>query len=344
MIPDRLDALIVVHLPHIRHLTGFTGSNALCIIRPESVLLATDPRYATQVRAEVEHATILVANGPLSDALLPRLRLRRGSRVGFDAERTSAALLGRMKERRPGLAWKDTHGMLDDLVSVKDEREIGFIRAAAELSDMVFTDILPMIEPGVRESEIAAELSYLQRLYGSDGDAFEPIVASGVRGALPHARATHKRIRSGELVTLDFGCRMNGYCSDLTRTVAVGRVPVRLRRMYEAVLAAQLSAMALVRDGASARGVDSEARRVLRKKRLDKRFTHSLGHGLGLDVHEHPRLAPRSRNFLKTGQVVTVEPGVYIPGVGGVRIEDDVVVRQHGVELLTRSSKAFISL
>jgi Xaa-Pro aminopeptidase len=282
--------------------------------------------------------------GPLAPGLFQRIRFKRFARIGIEKQRTTLATYEQLRIQHPRLRWKPVDGLLDSTFSVKDEAEIDSIRAAAAISDEVFSEMLDIIRPGMREADIAAEISHRQRRKGGEGDAFETIVASGERGALPHARATGKRIKKGECITLDFGCIIDGYSSDLTRTIAVGRISPRLRSMYEGVLASQLTALSVIRDGVAGRFPDAEARRVLRKRSLEKWFRHSLGHGLGLDVHEHPRVAPKSVDTLIAGQVVTVEPGVYIPGVGGVRIEDDIVVREHGVELLTHSPKGLITI
>ncbi len=338
----RVDALLITHLPHVRYLTGFTGSNAACLVTGSSVWLGTDPRYATQVKAEVREARVLVGHGALAPQVIRSARVGKHATIAVDKSRTTISTFEQVRSVRPAARWRGVDGTLDELFSVKSDDEVRAIRSAAAITDDVFAGIVEWIRPGMRESEVAAEISYRQRLMGAEKDSFETIVASGVRGALPHARASRKRIRKGELVTLDFGCVIDGYCSDLTRTIAIGRVSPRLRRMYESVLAAQLSSLALIRAGIGGRQADAEARRVLKERRLSQWFRHSLGHGLGLDVHEHPRLAPRSGDMLEEGQVITVEPGVYIPGVGGVRIEDDVVVTATGVELLTRSPKGLI--
>ncbi len=344
LVARRLDALVVSHLPHMRYLCGFSGSNGLLIISRTRALFATDGRYAEQVKLEVDGPRVVVGAGPLIDLLAPHLRFRRGTVIGFDPDQTSVATLSRFRSALHRSTFRAVPGVLDPLVSVKDEEEIASIREAIAISERVWDEILPMIIPGVRESEIAARISYLHRLNGADGDGFEPIVASGPRGALPHARASERRIRRGELVTIDFGCRWQGYHSDITRTVAVGRPAPELRRLYRAVLDAQLASLLMVRAGVEARAVDAEARRVLRSHRLQQHFRHSLGHGLGLQIHEQPRLAPISNDILRDGQVVTVEPGVYVPGLGGVRIEDDVVVRPHGRDLLTSIPKELLVL
>ncbi len=340
----RLDALVVAHLPHIRYLCGFSGSNGLLLITRTSAVFATDGRYAEQVKLEVRGPRVVIGAGALIELSAPAVRLRQGSRVGYDPDLTTVAALARMRARMPRARFIPAPGMLDPLVSVKDAGEIASIRQAIAISERVFGEILPLLVPGVRESEVAARISYLHRIHGAEGDGFEPIVASGPRGALPHARASDRRVRKGELVTIDFGCRFRGYHSDITRTVAVGKPSERLKKMYRAVLDAQLASLLVIRAGLPARAADAESRRVLRSHRLLQHFRHSLGHGLGLQIHEQPRLAPTSPDILRDGQVVTVEPGVYVPGVGGVRIEDDIVVRPHGRDLLTTLPKELIVL
>ncbi len=338
------DALLVNSLPDIRYLTGFTGSNALLVITPRRAVLATDGRYTVQSRTEVKGADTLIVAGSLFDGLIRAVLRRAVLRVGVQKESLTVAAFGRMRTHRPRWSWRSADDIVSKTRHTKDSSEIELIRKAVGISDRVFGSILRILAPGVRESEVAAEISYLHRTLGADADAFEPIVASGVRGALPHARASDKKIRAGELVTLDFGCRVGGYHSDITRTVAVGRVSRTLKRMHEAVLSAQRAALATIRAEIPARDPDAIARTILRRYRLEKRFTHSLGHGLGLEVHEAPRLAATSREMLKAGMVVTVEPGVYVPGVGGVRIEDDVVVHQSGAEVLSTAQKELVEV
>lgn len=340
----RLDGLVVTHLPHVRYLCGFSGSNGLLFITRNKALFATDGRYAEQVRTEVHDATVVIGAGPLVDVIAPSLRFPRGARIGYDPDLTTVAGLQRLKSRFPKVRWTANGGLLDPLISVKDAGEIVLLKRAIAISERVFGEILPILVPGVRESEVAARISYLHKLHGADGDGFESIVASGPRGALPHARPTDRRIRKGELVTIDFGCRYHGYHSDITRTLAIGRPSAKLKQLYKAVLDAQLTSLMAVRAGVPARAVDAEARRVFRSYRLLSSFRHSLGHGLGLQIHESPRVAPTSPDILRDGHVVTIEPGLYVAGVGGVRIEDDVIVRPHGCELLTTLPKELIVL
>jgi Xaa-Pro aminopeptidase len=249
-----------------------------------------------------------------------------------------------LRRRFPGPQFQPTSDFVERIALAKDRHEISLISQAVKLTDTVFQEILGSIRPGVRELEIAAEISYLHRTGGAEKDAFEPIVASGERGALPHARASGRRIKNGDLVTLDFGCTVGGYSSDLTRTVAVGSVSKKKREAYELVLNAQLEAIQSVRPGMWARELDRIARERIRKGGYGKFFTHSLGHGLGLHVHERPRVSSLSRDRLVIGSVITIEPGVYLPGEFGLRIEDDAAVTPDGCEVLTSAPKELLVL
>ena len=340
-----LDALVVGSSAGMRYLTGFTGSHGLLIVRGDAAELLTDARYAVQAGQEMqEGARCVIVAGSLPEAA-GNLRLLRGcARSGFEDEEISLRDHRALKKAFPRIRFRGIGGLLQGLSAVKDSGEIGAIAEAAGISDRVFADILPLVRPGVTELDLAAEIAYRHRKYGAEGDAFEPIVAAGERSAMPHAKASRARIRMGDLVVLDFGCTVRGYHSDLTRTVAVGRVPARLKRIHRIVRDAQEEALGVVREGAAAADVDAAARRVIRREGFGRYFPHSLGHGLGLQVHERPRLAPLSADVLTDGNVITVEPGIYLPGTGGVRIEDDVVVRGGTCEVLTISPKELILL
>jgi Xaa-Pro aminopeptidase len=233
-------------------------------------------------------------------------------------------------------------GLIESLVSRKEPGEIKSIRKAAGISDAVFKLIVRKIRPGVRERELAAEISFLQKKFGADGDAFEPIVASGKRSALPHARPTSRAIRKGDLVLLDFGCTVDGYCSDMTRTISVGPASTRTRSLYASVLEARNLAVSLVCPGVAVRELDSRVRQHFRKAGLSRFFTHSLGHGIGLQVHERPRVSSMSNEVLAPGNVITIEPGIYIPSIGGIRIEDDVLVTTGGCQVLNNATRELL--
>lgn len=339
---QRLDALVVSFIPHIRYLTGFTGSNAICLITESDQILVTDPRYETQVRKEVKKFRILIGNGSLLEELQSVKIFTKRIRVGFQSEHLSYAIYKNLRTLFRQTRFLPALEILDSLTSVKDDKEISAIKNATKISDRVFKKILPIVKAGVRELDIAAEISYLHKSFGAESDAFEPIVASGHNSALPHARASAKKIRKGDLLILDFGCRYDGYHSDLTRTIAVGKVTKEKRRIYETVLEAQQKAIANARSGLSGKKLDQVARNVIRKAGYDKYFKHSLGHGLGLQVHELPKISPLSKDVLCEGNVITIEPGIYIPSIGGVRIEDDVLITGNGCEVLTKAEKDLI--
>lgn len=339
-----MNAILVTFLPHVRWLTGFSGSNACCIIMKSSAALITDGRYRTQAKEEVHGFKIFIAATSVFEELKVRRLISRSARVGYNPSVLRVGELENLKVLFPTVRFVKVRNFIDDLVSIKDETEIQKIRKAVSISDAVFRSVLPLIKPGASELDIAAEIVYQHRRRGAEADAFEPIVASGLRGALPHARATVKRIARGELVTLDFGCRYEGYHSDMTRTVAVGKPASRLRRIYDAVHKAQQRAVDAARPGMKGSDLDSVARKSIASAGFARFFPHSLGHGLGLQVHESPRLSALSTDVLQEGQVVTLEPGIYVPGVGGVRIEDDVVIRHWGAEVLTTAPKDLMIL
>lgn len=339
-----LDALLVSSLPNIRYLTGFTGTNALCLIKHRSQHFLSDGRYASQSRQEVQGFARHITTAGLLEHAGKRSLLESGHRVGFESENVTYANYRIMKRVFPGVKFVPTRDLVGNIAVVKDAGEVRLIREAVKISDIVFQEVLEHIKPGVMERDIAAEISYLHKRYGADGDSFECIVASGKRGALPHARATSKRIKKGELVTLDFGCTRNGYSSDITRTVAVGAVSARAQKMYQAVLAAQQAAIDAACGGMMAKDLDAVARKRLAADGYGKYFIHSLGHGLGLQVHERPRVSALSKERLQAGSVITIEPGVYIPSYGGVRIEDDVLITPDGCEVLNKAPKELLIL
>jgi len=338
-----LDALLVTSLPNIRYLTGFTGSNALVVVLPRKAYFLTDQRYRQQSKEQVRGAQRIVSRTTLFDALREH-RLLRGGRVGFEAEHLSYASYRLLRRLLHGVNLRPVHECVEEIALRKDDAEIALLGMAIRVTEQVFDRVLSLMRPGVRELEIAAEITYLHRRLGAEGDAFEPIVASGERGALPHARPSSRKMRNGDLVTLDFGCTVAGYCADLTRTVAIGRASRRAREVYRAVLAAQTEALAAARPGMLARDLDHVARSRLEREGFGRYFSHSLGHGIGLRIHERPRVAPRSRERLEPGSVLTVEPGVYLPGELGVRIEDDVVLTNGGCRVLTSAPKELMVL
>jgi Xaa-Pro aminopeptidase len=340
----RLDALVISLLPNIRYLTGFTGSHALVVVTTSGSWFLTDSRYAVQSAREVTGFRRIITRDDGWKSIAGH-RLTQGCRrVGFESESVTYAQYALLRDTLPRVTLVPSRGVVEDLTITKDPCELSSIARAVEITDQVFREILPLIRPGVRELEIAAEISYRHRLHGADGDAFAPMVAAGERGAVPHARATERCIGTGVFVTLDFGSVVDGYCADLTRTVVVGRIGRRQRLQYAAVLAAQREAIEAASAGMHAADLDAVARSRIAAEGFGKYFTHSLGHGLGLRIHERPSVSALSREQLLIGSVITIEPGIYIPGEGGVRIEDDIVLTSSGCSVLTAAPKELMIL
>ncbi|MBI4429504.1 MAG: aminopeptidase P family protein [Ignavibacteriales bacterium] len=335
----RLHAIVVTSLPNVRYLTGFTGSHATCVITGSNQFFFSDGRYREQALQEVQGFRVVISSGSLFEAMHKKRVLNRNERVGIESQHLSVSGFDALHKLFSKTKLVPTLSLVEEIAAVKDNHEIEAIKTAVAVSDKVFARVVKIVRDGVRESDVASEITYLHRSFGADADAFEPIVASGVRGALPHARASHKAIRSGEMVTLDFGCRVLGYHSDLTRTISVGKPSAEMKKVYDVVREAQQKAIASARGGMRAKSLDSVARKHIVARGYGKHFTHSLGHGLGHEIHELPRLSRLSKDVLKEYNVVTIEPGIYIPGVGGVRIEDDVVIRNGSCEVLTKSPK-----
>lgn len=340
-----VDSLLVTHPADWYYLTGFTGESGALLVERSALTLITDGRFTTQVQDETRGVRLVEQKGALMEFAGRFVAGKAKRQVGFDPSRLTVAQLGQLKKaagRAVGLA--EAPGLVSRLRARKDATEIARMRQAALLAGEVLSGVIKLLKPGVTENEIGAEIEYQMRSGGASGPAFESIVAFGERSALPHARPTAKRLKKNELVVLDLGAILAHYCSDITRTVYVGRAPARVKQWYGAVLEAQTAAVAAVRAGAACGDVDASARQVLAKHKLDRFFTHSTGHGLGLEVHEDPRLARGQQARLEPGFVVTVEPGVYVPGYGGIRIEDDVAVYPDKTEVLTRVPRDLIEL
>ena len=340
--------MLVTHLPDVRYLTGFTGSNAAIVVRGSKVVLFTDGRYTTQAAEEVEGAKVVIADQPVSLAACEFALAEGVISCGFDSAQTTVETTETMRSKLPPKQRKSwllaVPGLIAGLREIKDEVEQDQMRAAAALGCQLFDQLLEHIVPGATEMEVAMALEYMARLAGAERMSFETIVAGAERSALPHGRATLAKIPKRGFVVLDFGVVLDGYCSDMTRTVHMGPARKGEREVYEAVLDAQLAGIAAVRAGVSGEAVDAAARGVLEAAGLAEAFTHSTGHGVGLEIHEAPRLGKKQTQTLKSGMVVTIEPGVYLPGRFGIRIEDTVLVTKTGCEILTPTTKAWLEL
>jgi Xaa-Pro aminopeptidase len=340
------DAILVSHLPNIRYLCGFTGSAGLLLVDSSSAMLFTDSRYTFQARQEVSGARTQICKHGLLRAVSEALGGRKGRlRVAFSPTTMTVAqkrALDSAVGRRA--RWVDDKSAVELLRAVKDDGELRTIRDAAELISAVFARTLSDIGTGTPELAIAAKIENEIKRRGGSGPSFETIVAAGERSAWAHARPTERPIGKNELVVLDQGAILRGYCSDMTRTVFAGKASEKVRSLYTAVLEAQEAGKQAIRPGVTAGEVDKAARNTLKRAKLDRYFTHSLGHGLGLEVHEMPRLGKGEQTVLQEGMVLTVEPGVYVEGLGGIRIEDDVVVTSKGCESLTSATRDFLEL
>jgi Xaa-Pro aminopeptidase len=328
---EGLDALVLLNAENRRYVTGFTGSAGIAVVLPERSHLIVDFRYVEQAREEApEFSPVRVSN--LLEGLAAFLREAGARRVGFEAETVTVAQLRRLQELAADVELVPLQG-LDRMRWRKDPQEIACISRAAQIAAAAFVEILPLVRPGVVERDLALELEYRMRRLGADGAAFDAIVASGPRSALPHGRASGRAIGPSDLVTVDWGAVVQGYHSDSTRTLVVGRASGEQRQLYRLVREAQEAALAGLRPGMTGREADALARQRIAAAGYGDHFGHGLGHGVGLAVHEGPTLSPREEAVLEPEVVVTVEPGVYLPGWGGVRVEDLVVLREGGTEV-----------
>jgi Xaa-Pro aminopeptidase len=341
---ERLDALLITGPANVRYLSGYTGSNALVLATPDSGVLFTDPRYAIQASREVSCKVKVIPRGGLLPAAIRFLGRLRMKRVGFEKAHLSYEQHELIIEQGPGLTLVPIGTAIERQRMIKSDEEIAAIRRSVDTNSKAFDRAVKKIRPGVTEIDVAAEIEYQMRRLGAEKPAFETIVASGERTALPHAQPTSKKLGTVELTLIDMGATRDGYASDMTRMLHLGRPSQKIVHMYNAVLQAQLAGLDAVRAGVTAERVDRAARQSLKRQSLDRAFTHSTGHGLGLEIHEAPRLGRRDKTPLEAGMAITIEPGAYIEGFGGMRIEDTVLVTQNGCEILTRTPKELITL
>ena len=342
---ENLDFLLVTVLPHVRYLSGYSGSNGMILLSPKSSVFLTDFRYKEQAKQQVRNMKAVTVERDLFSGLSD-LAVLKGKRIklGFETNHLSCQVYRRLKSLLPDCLLVPTEGIVEALTIRKDKGEIDKIRKAVQITDRAFSEILGFIKPGVKELEVAAELEYRMKKHGSSAPSFETIVASGKRGALPHGIASAKRIKKGEFVTMDFGAIFDGYTADMTRTVMVGKAGKKQKQVYDLVLKAQRRAISRARAKMRACDLDRTARDLIDRAGYGKYFGHGLGHGIGLVVHDNPAVNPANQVQLEPGMVITIEPGVYLPNWGGVRIEDDILITPRGSQTLTKSEKSLIEL
>lgn len=339
---EKVDAYIVIRPENGRYLSGFTGGEATLFISLERACLLTDFRYIEQAKTQSPDFEIINSGQDHFDSLSEIGQTVR--RVGFEGDYVTYVDYGKLKNAFSQAELLSLPNLVSHLRSVKDESEIKLIRQAVQIADDAFAEVLKTIEIGQREEEIGLSLEFSMRRAGASGASFDFIIASGVRSALPHGTASSKRAQSGEFLTMDFGAIYQGYCSDITRTIFLGEPEDKHREVYDIVLAAQKAGIEAVIPGRTGKEVDAVARKLIEEAGYGEYFGHGLGHSVGLAIHEGPNLNKREDRVLEPGMVVTVEPGIYIPDWGGVRIEDIVLVTEKGCEVLTQAPKDFISI
>jgi|SRR5690625_657026 len=340
---NNLDGMIVTSPINRRYLTGFTGSAGIVIISQSDQLLLTDFRYTEQAKEQVKDYTIVTHEASIFQEVADQLKQLNLNNMAFEAAHISYEQYEQLNSLISAQLIPVTN-VIETIRSIKTTTEWDIMKKAAEIADRAYEHILSFIKPGMQEIEVANELEFFMRQAGATSASFDIIVASGWRSALPHGVASEKVIETGELVTMDFGALYKGYCSDITRTVAIGPIDETLKEIYDIVLKAQTLALSKIKPGMTGQEADAFARDVIDEAGYGNYFGHSTGHGLGMEVHEQPRLSTQSETKLQPGMVVTVEPGIYIPNVGGCRIEDDIIITETGNERLTLSTKQLMYL
>jgi Xaa-Pro aminopeptidase len=340
----KIDALLVSGPANVRYLTGYAGSNGILLVTKGESHFFTDPRYAIEASQQIT-CKVHVEKKPLLAAAVAIVKRKRLKKLGFESSWLRFEDYSKVKEELPlGSGLHPIGRVIEEQRMVKSASEISLIRRSVATNSEAYAKTIRRVHAGAREMDIAAELDYQMRALGAEKAAFETIVATGPRSALPHAHPTAHRLGENELLLIDMGATQEGYASDMTRVAHSGAPPKRIAKMYKAVLEAQLAAISAVKAGVTTGEVDAAARNVLKRHELDRAFVHSTGHGLGLEIHEPPRIARKDKTKLQAGMAITIEPGAYIDGLGGIRIEDTVLVTEHGCEVLTPTPKDFIEL
>lgn len=339
-----LEGVLITNLRNVRYLSGFSGTAATLLITSADAYLFTDGRYTIQARNEASDYHVIVPRDFSEDPLAEHINTQLKS-VGFEAANVTVLGYERWKKRFGSkMKLVPCEELIEPMRLVKDEGELQTISQACQIADDTFLAILPKIQVGMSETDLSLQIEFMMRQMGASRTSFDTIIASGERSAMPHAEPSSRLLQSGDMITMDFGAECRGYCSDITRTVALGPVSDELHQIYEIVLRAQLAALDAIKPGMTGKAVDAVARQIITEAGYGENFKHGLGHSLGIEVHDGKGLSALSELVLQPGMVMTVEPGVYVDGLGGVRIEDDVVITEDGCERLTYSTKEFIQL
>lgn len=340
----KLDGIYVTNITNVRYLTGFTGSAGSILIVGEQQHFFTDGRYIEQSKEQVKNSKIHIVGSSHYLAIEKEKLIKNDMIIGYESDYVSVSLFNAFKQTLKKVQWEETSEIIEELAAVKDSLEIDSLKTAIEITDIVFDKIIPELKTGAKEKDIAARISYLFKINGAEGDSYDPIIASGYLGALPHARPSEKEFEKGDFVVMDFGALYNGYHADMTRTIVIGESTEKHIEIYNIVLESQLAGIDAAKAGVTGASLDAVCRKVIIEAGYGDKFIHSTGHGIGLEVHTHPRISSLNTKPLLENYVVTIEPGIYIAGWGGVRIEDDCWIRKDECIPLNRSTKELLVL
>ena len=339
-----LEGIYITNLTNVRYLTGFTGSAGSVLILDNINHFFTDGRYIEQSKDQVKNCKIHIVGGNYFKYIADNNLIKERVNIGFESEHVSVSLFKNLCDAINNIQWVQCEGIVEKIAAVKDQLEIQSLKTAIEITDEVFTQIIPELKIGATEKDISAKISYLFKMNGAEGDSYESIIGSGWLGALPHARPTDKKFESGDFVVMDFGALYNGYHADMTRTVVIGKASDKHKEIYNIVLESQLAGIKKAKAGITGAEVDNACRTVINQSGYGDKFIHSTGHGIGLEVHTYPRISSINKKALLENYVITIEPGIYLEGWGGVRIEDDCLINKNSCTPLNKSTKEMLVL
>jgi len=339
-----LDGIYVTNLTNVRYLTGFTGSAGSLLIINDKKHFFTDGRYIEQSKEQVKNCQIHIVGGVHFKAIVDKNLIANNIKIGFESEHMSVAFYNNLSNTINNVQWIECTGIIEKIAAVKDKLEIESLQTAIDITDEVFKQIIPDLKIGAKEKDIAAKISYLFKMNGAEGDSYDSIIGSGWLGALPHARPTDKEFEKGDFVVMDFGALYNGYHADMTRTIVISKGSDRHKEIYNIVLESQLAGIKIAEAGVTGAAVDNACRSIISKAGYGDKFIHSTGHGIGLEVHTYPRISSVNKEPLLENYVITIEPGIYLEGWGGVRIEDDCLIEKNQCVPLNKSTKEMLVL
>ena len=338
-----LDGIFITNLTSVKYITGFTGSAGSCLITEDESYFISDGRYDVQSKKQVSNMIRFIDFGNHISIIEKNKILKDGINLGFEGDHTSFSQYKAITNSFPKIEWKSTSMLMENLQAIKDESELNAIRTAVEITDVIYDEILPMLKPGTTEKEVANQL-VLRYRQESDGEAYNPIVAGGENGALPHAVPSERPFQNGDFIVIDAAAKYAGYHADMTRTPLIGKPSDKHTEIYEIVKGSQQAGCDAAKAGVSCKEMDTVTRDYITQRGYGEYYNHGTGHGLGLEIHTEPRMSQLSTQTLSENNVVTIEPGIYLPGWGGVRIEDDVIIKNDGCEIMNKTSKELVVL